>query len=471
MIAALVVTDFALFVPLLIIIMSAASSSSSVAPVLRLYRDALQSVFQWCTVGELHHVRAVCANWLNAVESMPSLKTDAFCPAESLNAAVRSSLSRHIGCFLRVPTARDRRNHLLPVPAVAFDMALLSLLHQRTPNLHTLSWHPMSDAEAGLQFPAQLTSLHLSLVNVTSEQLNPVIEALSKLAILEHLSLEFSSIEGVEFAALSSLPRLASLTFGQTLSQHEPEWSDAQLKAIRACRSLVTLEMPRSQPETIARLLTREAEEPELFPLLTALPGALVVRNDASAAVLQSFPQLTDLGCSFRGDSLDFLKHFDRLRTLKLASALSQLTAETTVAGLVQCSDLTSLTLQGSNCIKPADVTTILRQCSQINTLNLFRCSGIHSLEFLLLHRLATDLVDLELQYCTGINEACVLFLLPLRSLRRLKLVRNGQRDEPTFFHQNLRTLRAELPGLRTLEFDVTDSTAQARIDAILAEE
>ena len=64
-----------------------------------LHRHALESIFQFFRIGELHTLMRVSHEWLSAVCSMRGVgaRLDRWCDGFELNVIFSSRLSRHVG--------------------------------------------------------------------------------------------------------------------------------------------------------------------------------------------------------------------------------------------------------------------------------------------------------------------------------------------------------------------------------------
>lgn len=461
-------------------------------PVFGLYRDVLQSVFQWATLGELHRVRSVHTAWLHAVDSMHSMIAEAFCTNDTLPSVARSSFASRIGCFLLSaadPSELSRRvAHRKRSPLMITDNAVLPSLVERTPNLHSLSvWQPMTRVSrtaviSALRFPSKLRSLHLNVIqcDFNDEQVRALLTTISRLTSLEHLALLIRELPAATniFAPLIAAPRLTDLSLSWRIGR---EWSDEELESLRCIPGLTALHLPQAGEQMMRRFLPVRAssqllpdaslQSASFLPLLRSLRVA-ALEDDSLSELVRRFPSLTELEFGVLGSSLECLSGLKDLRSLSLymSDAESDLTPERMVEGLARCTGLTSLTLRRST-IKPAVLTQILQRCTHIGMLHLFRCDAIISLEFLALPRLVTDLIELGLHRCPAAKVECLVPIEQLKALRRLTIVPRYSFEARRFTVDRLRAFKRSLPQLRAFDLEADGEVAQRELDAVLAED
>jgi hypothetical protein len=178
---------------------ASASASSPPAYYLRLYRHALESIFAFATLGDLHSLCSVCRHWLQAVSTMRSI--DATAPLryepEYMALLCASRLILHIA----VAGSATYPEYL----SLTGDK--LSLLLRSAPRLRELHWqldpYDLSDLP---QLSGQLKMLQMKVSRSEPE----VIAQLVPLQQLESLTLK---LDGTQLADINfaSLQRMRSL--------------------------------------------------------------------------------------------------------------------------------------------------------------------------------------------------------------------------------------------------------------------
>ena len=213
--------------------------SAYASPAVRIYRHALESIFEMLNLADLSHTLAVSPEWSAAVRSMKPIHA-------SIEFDKHSSIERHlvrllppIEGFVASPLLRHLGTiHISHADeSTRLDNASLALLTAHAPNLTLLSCTLVITSMASLILPAKLQSLHLTLdVNFTGAVVDAVVlTALVALPSLSCLSLTLAAFvrqSPIDLSILSACPSLTDLTLG-TKNGGPPMLTNAQVKQIR----------------------------------------------------------------------------------------------------------------------------------------------------------------------------------------------------------------------------------------------
>jgi hypothetical protein len=363
---------------------------------MRLYRHALESIFVFATLAELHVIMRVCKEWCLAIGSMKACRFK--CELPQVDVSV-SDTSRQLASICNSPLAR----HIDTLKYWRYAQQLsgqnMALIYERLPHLTSLSINPVADAHPAA-FPPSLTLLHLCFdYSATLASIQATIETTAQLSQLQYLQLGIRNQSSQDAICFAPLARLQHLT---TLQTWTIPLSMTHVREISTIRHLRKLECIRTNV-SVHDLLTHLKQPIQL----TSLQG-FVVHSETDAEALTSFPLLTKLSASWiRVPHVDFLLQMPELEWLHLTfeSTPVQVVDVTRVAvALRSCTHLTKLSL-GAGIIRTGAQACHIFECLRVMPL-------LESLDLWMTHGLAEP-VDAHtlvavLQTCTGLQRLMI---------------------------------------------------------------
>ena len=403
------------------------TAAATQPPVARLYRHALESIFGFLSLQELSKVLSVSRSWVTAVGSMRSL--DASCSASRwLLDVCLSRLARHVGTL----GSED--------DPVELSREFLYIAATRMIGLHTLYYNAPSPFALPPLFPPTLTLLDVSLPNVTATEVNSFISSVSYLRWLRSLALDSSVADfDVSFAPLARLAHLQELQF------IADELSPKQIYELRALPHLTSLEYSLMNEELGLMLRPPHQLQWQKLQIFDA---------DEEAPLLTSLSSLTDLTIH-RWKKLTVLQHAatcSNLRALMLADfqrSTPALRPKQLIAGVGQCTRLTSLTISNSS-LSVAHASALLSCMPAVSELTLCNMDRLESLSFLSSDPLRRSLTSLVLKDC---RHAALLtielrHIFALQQLTHLTIQRCFAEKLCSFVLNELKAPSARLPKL-----------------------
>jgi len=265
--------------------------------------------------------------------------------------------------------------------------------------------------ERPLIFPAALRELNVHLPGpADAAQINACIATISRLPLLEELTVALQSVEQilqVSFAPLAASQQLRGLFIPRA------ERSDAQIDQLRALPHLQELNVRMSTP-----LLRRLLRQPhDLRWQQISLPFRL---DDETATLLPQLPSLTRIDGRSTCDRFDWLRGLPSLTDVHL-SFDRPMRAAALVAGLQSCAQLRLLSLSGCRELTAAQLTDLLPRLPRLRELRL-SFLPIDSLAFLAQPPLTSQLADLYLWSCEGLPPGELRHVHALLGLEKLEL-------------------------------------------------
>ncbi len=411
-----------------------------------LYRHALESIFAFSSLADLHSLMSVCKDWQSAVLSMAprgfTVKLNDSLDEEKLAVLALSPLRRHVGALSEPEGIASWRT----LSADEMELVASSL-----PHLSRLGIKLAANA-APVRFPPSMRSLTLDM-SVYSDvpALQGVVNAIAQLQQLEALTLHFyrnrDTARGVSFAPLARIGSLTSLKlwFVQTTELHvEQLRSLHQLRKFDCSFSTISLSALLALPHQLQ---------------LTELEGINVATEEDSAA-LATLPSLTKLVTS--GTALrhaDFLQHLPALATLSLGFGVGgAVQIPNVVAALQTCTQLTELTLYGWGGFDftSEQLASCLQRMPRLCSLVLLCCSNaLRSLSFLAVGTLASTLTKLEI--CNGVKRIPLTELHRVHALQSLRTLRLDKQTFDADFNEFMLRLYTPpsriLPALQIFEY------------------
>ena len=399
-----------------------------ISPAMRIYRHALEAIFELLNLQDLIPILAVSRDWSAAVKCMrpvnASIARDewrsifekkVFRPVFPNASLVASPLLRHLAA-LHITHAHSG------VVWTELDNASLAVLAQHAPNLRSLWCKLALRPNEPLILPAKLQSLQLQLDHThTVPEINDVLTALVALPLLSRLCLRASAFEDesdVELSRLEACPSLSELAIAN-LRGSAPMLSGPQVKQIRSSLGhLQRINVGWMDSGLLARFL--------LPPVTARWRDIGFVEADVrTGELLLRLPSLTklDLGlCSDDGGTcVDLLPQLLQLTSLKLdcnKDGAWAVSADALLASLARCTGLSELDLScGFNSAhwsalfaKLTKITKLTIRRGDLESLQCFAAGPItHSLEELTLS--GTELPPSEFPHLYGLRRLRVLHL------------------------------------------------------------
>lgn len=402
------------------------NKASVVTNVGHLYRHALQIVFDFCTLTELHACIRVSKSWQTGVAHVPCL------PNNKITLNTRDEAA----CFV-LSTLR-RRIHRVALREEAAHPETLMMLSYHVPTLKHLEMHMDRSSMSPFIFPLSLLSLHIELDfpvdHSSTEADNAVLRSISKCRDLTSLVLKLNIKSTHSLAPLVALSQLQELK----LNFYSNPVSDEQIHQLRdIMTSLTRLMIDDWNPFLLnpMKLLMKPCE----FPL-QHIDGFPCV-GEESGALLAALPNLTSLWlivCHNTPITLEWLPSLTCLRELTLDIGCNQTdTANALIlSSIQQCKKLESLSVHGVDPFEESEghleftddqMKTLLRSMPLITTLYLDSICLVRSLSFLSVAPQIVELGLLNFHHRLSINE--VNHILTLRHLQHLNI--SGIFDEP----------------------------------------
>ena len=394
---------------------TAAFTDASAAPASSrwsaLYSDALHSILQFASLGELHCVLSVNRHWSAAVLTMPSIRAERSFgdpnqhPTEysAFDARVRSRLVRHLsslGGDCWIPSAMH-----------------VQLLADLMPWLHSVQLRP-EDCEATLSAMlltrvTALRRLEVDFSETLQADVNQWITAISGLTKLESLGLRVHPAD-VSFAPLTRLVALRHFR----LSVYGPvsAVSATQIADLCALRSVRHFEHAWTR-RGASTFLVRTLQSGHALNWTTL---QWVTVDEVLAALLGSLSCLTDLSLTLRWSSVHFLSQLLRLTKL-VVLAKWDVDVDEFVDALALCQQLRSLQLSDLGWTSE-QLSALLSCLPDLSALILHSFPVLESLGCFATPSLAASLTSLDLRGLPACPSGEVAHLGSLRTLQRLIL-------------------------------------------------
>lgn len=421
-------------------------TSIEAAPVHRLYRHALESIFQFASLKDLHSILSVNREWSCPVDSMQSIRVmSAVASIDQLSRIAQSRLSRHVIEVWGEGTS---------------SLEGLLILSERMPWIETYRflWDPDRGACAEeaqiLSRLRGLKSLSLQLQSGTEELTAQLmdqslamtihfLEAAGRMPQLQSLTLDVTAHDDrISLTPLIALaPSLRKFEFcscSELLSAHP---SPEQVAALRAMTWLEQFDHNFTDRNGTLRLILQAPTPPLRWTTLAMDSGA----NDL-APLLQSLPNLTALDIELNCSDVQLIHALPRLSALTLRVLYYQPSAadlSLILSTLQRCPQLTRLTLD-SLPVTSAQLDELLPVLSHLSELKLFHLGDLTSLSSLSTEALASSLTHLVIGSCSRVPSSEIMHLLGLRSLRSL-IVRGF---EDTLTEEQWAQLRSVCPSV-----------------------
>jgi hypothetical protein len=307
---------------------AAAPPLVSLAPINRLYRHALESVFIFAILRELHTYGRVCRAWRAAVQSAPSiqamvrlLRTDS-----SFAWMLDSALAHHVGAL----TCNVAPLHAyMPFFMMELTPAKLIRVCSRMPMLHHLCCDFTLSAFAAerlpVMLPRSLQVLHAELQHTLQQPLHlePLLVAASTLPQLHELRLKAQDFNSADFSPLIAAHALRSFCLLPCYRTPLPSrLTDAQVDQMRQLVQLHSLRVPLGESQ-MARLLALPHRLQQL-QVLDPEPCQSAHWTEGMAALLVHLPSLTTVNMiNVELDHVDFVTQLPALRSVHLGFAQS----------------------------------------------------------------------------------------------------------------------------------------------------
>jgi hypothetical protein len=381
---------------------------------LRLYRHALESIFAWCTLSELHGVLSVSHSWSVAVLSMRSIHAvmdrAPVKKTRPLAAIVATPLSKHLGSI---------GTHATPA---GIDPESLRLMTQRLTHLRLLYSSlllkdPSAVQMAALAFPPRLHTLFLHIPSPvgappTTQNINAALATVGGIASLTNLGLELPEFDPeICFAPLARLGGLKQCSMHWNGDIEPARLTDAQVDDFRSLAQLQILSLGQLNEPLLRKLVVELPGRKRCWQYM----GAQSDTTDATADLMSTVCTLYRFVCwSIRCESFDFLQRMRSLREmdLTLISLSSPGRAALRDSGR-HLSRLTSLTFRNFF-YTDAELTTLLTPMRALRILHLkagpqefasLGCLSIRTLQ-LSLRQLTLDYVYLRVEEIPKLWEA-----------------------------------------------------------------
>jgi len=278
--------------------------------VSRLHRHALESIFAFLNLRELHGVVSVSHSWQSAVLSMGSI-IDLHYRMLPLRTLLQSRLLRHVG-----------RLHAIGV----FTAQELCQLAEQAPQLRWLSCRIQPFTTEPIKFPAQLQWIALELAGrseplegsqSTSVMTQTMLAALVPLAHLIHVAL-LGIESGVSLEPLQRMPALRSVGLDWAERHSLSDAQAAHVCGVPQLEELHLAELDLESTSSLERLLATSSAALSSLRFLAGEGDALNL-FPAVAALLPRLPSLTEVTvCVPFVSLLESLRHLPHMRTLNL---------------------------------------------------------------------------------------------------------------------------------------------------------
>jgi hypothetical protein len=355
---------------------SVSISSPAPAAYTRLYAHALESIFVFCTLSELHALSMMCVNWHRAVGSMRRIELQA-----KSHPLRHSRLNRHIVALGSYASRLDLND------------AAVRIMPECLPNLRQLSCRLSTRSLPSLPLPP-LIRLELMVRQLfATPPERPVHQIcvnalLTSCVTLEELEISFPMYDrNFSFSVLQQLARLRDLALSWS---HPPQHlTFAQVMQLRSLSNLTRFRFGQKMPSGVLCALM-VAPVAQRWTDIGPLSDLSITESQFIAAI----PELVTLNAEqVRCVSFDFLEQLPALRTLQLrfnhehgAVAVKALTSSAAM-----CSHLTSLRLEDAN-ITSIQLHVMLQQIPALSRLDLLNLPAVNSLQCLVIPTLAVSL-------------------------------------------------------------------------------
>jgi hypothetical protein len=438
---------------------SAALSSSSSSPPpahLRLYRHALESMFSFCSLPELHHISSVCRQWSAAVLSMKPISGWIKTVMSAGEAATVRCLEDSRLARRHVNAVGEHLSHEIPLSGV-----LVTRLLQALPRIQILSWVLPALGQVGdslpMLFSPSLTELHVTIRLCIPDTLR-YFRQLNQLKLLS-VTIEDECMSTISFAPLQQLPSLRH--FGLHLYDDmyaDRELSEVQMAEVMLLTQLEILNLPF---------------DGKWLPQLLLKPDHHLAWTDVCWISLENDHQLTGLVTLTGLGTLELCtKHyviadFDFLSAFRSLTSLSlhlwrydgqQPTSMALLAGARHCARLTSLLLDDITW-SASDLQRFLSFCPLMSSLILDDCAQIRSLSWLASPALQQRLKSLWIQNCRSDIRDLLIPNTPhersfLSTLRASDYVFLNHCFHPVLTADHIRSIQASLPAQSRLNVE-----------------
>ena len=352
----------------------AAQSRGHASPAMRIYRHALESIFEMLQLGDLTQLLAVSRAWAAVVRSMKPIDaaiervddgSDAFRPLPPIASIVSSPLLRHVSA---IHIRGDYTDAWTPL-----NTESLGLLAQHASSLTSLWCALTLTLNEPVVLPAKLHSLKLQLDGeYTDDASNGVLRALAALPSLSRLSLTLSFDAALELSILAASQSLIELEL-----PFASAFTPIQMEQIRSA-------LGHLRHLSIGRFWTSELEDLLQPPVTARWQDIGLVGGDARAGeLLLNLPSLTKLHLSYydriRANEVEFLPQLPQLTVLHLDCDSGRgeegpSPADAVLASLVRCRGIIDLSL---NCgFTSAHWSALFDKLTRIRKLMIFLEDG-----------------------------------------------------------------------------------------------
>lgn len=423
------------------------------SPASSLYSHALQSIFQFCRLSDLHSICAVSRGWSAAVLRTPSIM--ATVPTNRVNRIgaefALTRLARHVGS-LSAPL------HDLGLSVSAEECAVLAtnMPQLREITLAIEASNPMEDAPQ-LVFPGGLQRVNITILSSFLLDQQFAIDGLAQLPRLESLS--FSSNHFDTQLRFDPLVALSHTLRNLKLSTCGEKLTPLQMQDVRAMPWMESMVLDTFNASGV--LLSVLSDAAATSPFQPALqwkriqsPITALQLDPQLAAALVLLPSVQSLWLRWWSPEvgLDFLAALPHLRELHLAfptasgSHNGDAVVNHAVASLKGCVHLTSLRLNFA-LMDPEQLASIVVELPRLQALWLYGMPRINSISFLLQPMLQSNLTELSLVECNNIQlDEGLRCLFELRGLTSLRL---DNSFEPRMSASDRLMLRERMPQLK----------------------
>lgn len=392
-------------------------SSAHAAPVARLYRHALESVFAFVKLADLGRILAVSRSWAAAVRSLKSIAAEVERPLLQPSVLCASSLAPHVATVL----------WYTPASPIVCGLKEMQLLATRLPSLTSLSCQVVVPQPQPLPFSAMLVALNLGFTcaATAAPSINATIVIISQLPLLNKLALDFPRF----YAKISFAPLAPMALIELRLAVPDgvkSQLTNAQFDQLRLMPQLRTLMVDNVSNPALKRLLRAPHQ------LQWQCIHELVELDSSCGAALTTLPTLTELQTEICR-TVGFLPALVQLRVLKLFfdrpwaahAALRPwpVSADAVVSALSHCPLLQNLSLCAP--VTSKHMSTLLPQLAALEVLGLVSCEELLSLSFFADSSSALLLRQLDIADChhPALHATEIQWLQSLTALQSLRIV------------------------------------------------
>ena len=370
------------------------------SPIVRLYQDALQSVFKFLNLRELSRVMRTSRSWHAAVVQMPSAGFSVTCKPVRFRRLCSSVLSKHVSGLSGTAELRFKA-----VSTLALSMPQLTSLN--------CSVFPSLPNEV-IRLPHRLQTLDLNLGKHTAAGINAIIKGVCPLKAMTKLKLTFQAVTpAINFEPLAAVESLQHLHLDVTSSVSE--LSDAQVEQLRALPRLHWMAVENLSSLSLSRLLRTPHD------LQWQQIQSVTTVDAVASAALSGLPTLHSLFTESCED-IGFLTHLVQLRALDLNTLdwPETVTADAVVGGLSCCTQLTDLTLAAP--LNGHHLSVLLPRLPRLTALRLLFMDELESLECLSSDPIVHQLRSLQLTCCQNLDSVELLHVHRLKVLESLSI-------------------------------------------------